>query len=64
MNNASQRSRFLNVYRSHLRNELDKMAYGQVSQNKAKETSEPLDPLSSTIAIAAVLMMITSIFLV
>jgi hypothetical protein len=64
MKNSNQRLHFLNTYRTHLRDDLDQMGYGQVSQIAAKETPDAPDRVSGTIAIAAMVLVFASIFLI
>ena len=64
MKNSNQRLHFLSSYRTHFRHELDQMKYGQTSQTAVKEISDAPDRVSSFIAIAAMMLIFASVFLV
>lgn len=64
MKNKNRRLRFLNIYRRHLRNELDQMKAGPLSQMAAQDTSDAPDYATSAIVVAAMVLMFAGIFLV
>ena len=64
MKNSNQRLRFLNIYRMKLRNELDQMKAGPLSQMATQDTSDAPDHVTSAIVVAATALMFASIFLV
>jgi hypothetical protein len=64
MKNSNQRLQFLSSYRAHLRHELDQMKYDQTSQTATKEISDAPDRVSGFIAIAAMMLVFASVFLV
>lgn len=64
MKNSNQRLHFLNSYRTQIRDDLDQIGYGQVSQFVSKETSASPDRISGAIAIVAMALVFASIFLV
>ena len=64
MKNSDRRLHFLSIDREQLRNEQDQMEYSQVPQISTKATSEPPDPFTVAIVVAAMMLVFASIFLV
>ena len=62
--NLTQRLHFLNPYREQLKEELEKMRYGQAAHSTPDKSVEASDRLSSIIAILAMTLIFTSIFIV
>jgi hypothetical protein len=64
MKDSNQRLHFLNSYRTHLRHELNQMGYGRATPIAVQETADAPDHVTSALAVAAMILMFASVFLV
>jgi len=64
MNTSTERLRFLNIYRKHVLSELDQMETGKVTRIEAGDPKSTPNIFTSAIAIAAIGLMFTGVFLI